>query len=221
MSARSPRMRRLEATYWRMKDLSEKCSSVMTAQGKQPRFEFTHNGNPDQGEFPDLYAVSLRVEGVISAREERRLDHSCTIFLPVEYPTAPPIIKWHTPIFHPNIRTFDEQNELYRELLQDAGSEELMTKHINSDPMFAELLAGYVCLDILEKNWTPAVDLDALVIEIANMVRYRTYNADLAYNRAAAKWAREKEELKGFFPLDVGLLEIQDVVDPVVVRVVG
>lgn len=220
MSSRSPRIKRLAATYARMQELCERCSTVETPDGPKPRFEFTHNGNPDQGEFPDRYAVTLRITGMESAREVKRDEHACTIYLPAAYPTTPPVIKWHTPIFHPNILTFDEEDALYRELLEEMGSEKLMTEHLNTQPQFAEVLAGFVCLDILDKNWSPSVELDAVVIEIANLVRYQNYTINSAYNQAAANWAYEKRKLRGYFPLGPGLLHAAQTAQPVVVKVI-
>lgn len=210
MTVAKSRRRRLRNTYKAMKKLADRCSWVDTDRGSRPRFEFVHNGNIEAEEYPDMYGVTLRVKGIESLAPFReRYEHSCTIYLPETYPTEAPIVKWHTPIFHPNILTFDENNELYQELCGTFGSEELLTEHFNKDPRWAELLDGYVCLDTLRENWTPFVGLDALVIEIANVVRYQTYSANNPFNRAAARWAKEQEKLRGYFPLDDGLLEIE------------
>ena len=118
-----PRDQRLRNTYLSMEELQKKCLRV----NEKPRFEFVHNGKIEAGEFPDMYGVTLRVKGVETRHQEFRYEHSCTIYLTEKYPTEAPIIKWHTPIFHPNILTFDENNELYQELCQEFGSEELFT----------------------------------------------------------------------------------------------
>lgn len=215
----SIRDRRLRNTYIAMEELAKRCLSVEIGGKPLPRFEFVHNGDIEAEEYPDMYGVTLRIKGIESAREEERYEHQCTIYLPATYPTKAPVVKWRTPIFHPNILTFDENNPLYQELCEQFGSEELLTEHINKDPHFAELLDSYVCLDTLRENWTPFVGLDELVIEMANMVRYRTYNANNPFNKAAAAWAKEKEKLHGYFPLDDGLLEIKATIDVRVVEV--
>lgn len=202
-------MRRLRNDYLAMKSLADKCLRINTDKGSQPRFEFKPNGNPESEEYPDTYGVTLRVKGIESAHEEERYEHKFTIYLPADYPTKAPIVKWHTPIFHPNILTFDKNNELYQEYEHEFGSEELLIAHINKDPRWAKLLDAYVCLDTLRQNWTPFVGLDELVIEIANIVRYRTYTANNAFNQAAAEWVKKKEKLRGYLPLDDGLLEMR------------
>jgi ubiquitin-protein ligase len=214
------RDRRLRNTYVAMEELAKRCLSVEIGGKPLPRFEFIHNGNIEAGEYPDLYGVTLRVKGIESLHPfKERYEHSCTIYLPATYPTKAPVVKWHTPISHPNILTFDETNPLYQELCEQFGGEELLTEDINKDPRWIKLLDAYVCLDTLRENWTPFVGLDELVVEMANMVRYRTYNADNPFNKAAAAWAKEKEKLHGYFPLDDGLLEIKETIDVRVVEV--
>lgn len=204
------RDRRLRNTYAAMKRLAEKCASITIGVERQPRFEFTHNGAPQDGEYPDVYGITLRVKGIESARDVERIEHKCTIYLPADFPTKPPIVKWHTPIFHPNIQAFDENNQLYQELSETLGSEKELTKQINHDPRFAELLDGYVCLDALKKNWTPMVGVESVVIELANMVRFHTYNVNSVLNKAAADWVNRKAQLTAYFPLDQGLLEVAE-----------
>jgi ubiquitin-protein ligase len=207
MTPMTRRDRRLYNTYVAMEKLAARC----TKREGQPRFEFTHNGDIEAGEHPDMYGVTLRLKGIESHNPLKwRYEHSCTIYLPAVYPAEPPLIKWHTRIFHPNILMFDETSESYQELRRELGSEELLTQHINQNPQFVGALDGYVCLDTLSKNWTPSVGLGDLVIEIANMVRYQTYSANDPYNKAAAEWAKEKEKLHRYFPLDKGLLEIEE-----------
>jgi ubiquitin-protein ligase len=205
----SARERRLRNTYRAMQELADKCLQIELGGKRVPRFEFTHNGNIAAEEYPDTYGITLRVKGIESLHPfKERFEHEATIYLPVDFPAKAPVVRWHTPISHPNILTFDETNPLYRELSVEFGGEDLLSEDINRDPRWIELLDAYVCLDTLRENWTPFVGLDELVIEMANMVRYRTYNADNPFNKAAAAWAKEKEKLHGYFPLDGGLLEI-------------
>lgn len=207
MIAMSLRQKRLKNTYLAMQTLAQRCGSVNLGQGNLPRFEFKNNGNPDESEYPDTYEVTLRIQGVRKFPPlEYQSEHSFTIYLTEKYPIEKPVVKWHTPIYHPNIKVFDENNPVYKTLIGEFGSEELMTQDINSNPDWTNLLDGYICLDALRENWTPFIGLDDLVIEIANMVRYQTFNVNSPLNKAAAEWAKEKMKVR-YFPLDHGLVD--------------
>lgn len=219
-----PRNARLRNTYNAVKVLADKCTTIDFGKGPLPRFEFKHNGKIEADEYPDMYGITLRVKGVESLHPLReRYEHQCTIYLPVNYPVEHPLIKWHTPIFHPNILMFDENNQSYQNLLENIDSEEALTEDINTNPDWLNVLDGYVCLNTLREDWTPAVGLDDLIIELTNMIRYQTYSASpgKAFNKAAAKWAREKEEIPGQLPLDNGLTEIEEVIGVEVIDVKG
>ena len=211
MTSLPPRQRRLMNTYLAMQALVEKCKKGSSSKQRLSRFEFTHNGNPKDEEYPDIYDVTLRVTGVKNRREEPQKEHRFMIYLPVNYPVGNPLVRWNSDIFHPNILgVLDPNDETYQELRQEFSSEDAMNRSINQDPRWEELLGSYVCLDALKENWTPFVGLDALVVEIANMVRYQTYNLNSVLNKAAATWAKEKEKLMGYFPLDTGLVDTEE-----------
>ena len=208
MNVISPRQRRLKNTYQAMQALAQRSGSVSSRQANLRRFEFKNNGNPDDGEFPDMYGVTLRIQGVKKFPPLEYLsEHLFTIYLTEKYPVEKPVVKWHTPIYHPNIKIFDENDSRYQALVDEFGSVELMSDDINRDPRWANLLDGYICLDALKENWTPYVGLDDLIVEIANMVRYQTFNVNSPLNEAAAKWAKEQMKLRHFFPLDQSLVD--------------
>jgi ubiquitin-protein ligase len=146
-----------------------------------------------------------------------RYDHTFVIYLQGgvgAYPTSPPIVQWHTPIFHPNIITPKENDaeiqELARLLAVDVKA---LPERMREDEHLARLveeLKGFVCLDVLSANWSPWIGLDAVVIEIANMVRFKTYNLDSVLDHAAEKWTRERQ-MAHALPLEtVGLTEMQE-----------
>lgn len=212
-----PRDRRLRNDYRALNRLAQRCLPVSQLDSR-PRFEFDHNGNSEVGEYPDRYRVTLRVKGMEKYPPETiRREHSFTIYLPIRYPVEPPKIQWHTPIFHPNIRVFDENSRQYQELRDKFGSDELLNQEINRDPRWAEWmeqLEGHICLDVLDKNWTPFVGLDELIIQFANVVRYQTYTATHGYNQAAASWVKRQESIPGRLPLDPdGLLKMKVTTD--------
>jgi ubiquitin-protein ligase len=206
-----------------MEELARNCSNIRIGGEWKPRFEFTHNGKIADEEYPDTYGVTLRVKGMELLQPfKERYEHQFTVYLPATYPAQAPIIKWHTPIFHPNILMFDEGNEYYLELREKMGGEELLTEDINKDPRWLNVLDGYVCLNTLREDWTPSISLDMLIVEIANMVRYQTFStpSDESFNKAAAQWAREKQaELPNYFPIDKeGLTKLKQIGQ---VRVIG
>ena len=201
--------RRLFNTYTEMQALAEKCAKN-APKGHARRLEFKHNGDVSKGEYPDIYDVTLRLKGMKNQNEELD-EHHFMVYLPVSYPMEPPLIKWGSDIFHPNILGMLDPNDLtYKELRQEFDTEETMTRAINQDPRWAELLSSYVCLDALKENWTPSVTLSMLIVELANMIRYKTYNLRSVLNTAASAWAAEKEKTHSL-PLDPhGLFETEE-----------
>lgn len=206
----SPRERRLKNDYLALDKLRRTCLRVRIQRESKPRFDFHPNGNIEAGEYPDEYMAILRVQGIKSLPLVSQKEHQFRIQLHPGYPIEPPRIIWQTPIFHPNISTFDKTDETFQYLLDELGNEDLVYRQVSEDPELAKSVEGYVCLDALQENWTPFFSLDKLVVELANMVRYKTYNTKSVLNKAAGDWAKIREKLSGEFPLGDGLLEIQN-----------
>jgi hypothetical protein len=59
---------------------------------------------------------------------------------------------------------------------------------------------GVVCLGGYSMHWVPSLQLGELCSLLWDMVRYQNYDVDSAYNRTAAKWARDQSTFR--FPLD-------------------
>lgn len=205
----TPRQRRLLHTYEAMQALAQRCMKN-AGKGRLPKIEYKHNGEISYGEYPDIYDITLRVKGMKNQTEEQN-EHHFAVYLPVNYPIDRPIIKWNSPIFHPNILGMLDPNDAnYQRLRQEFTTDEEMARAINQDDRWATLLESYVCLDALKENWTPSIGLDVLVVELANMIRYRTYNVDDPLNKAAAVWAKEKEKTHSL-PFDSkGLVDVED-----------
>lgn len=204
MEKMTSHQRRLFNTYKDMQDLAKKCVKSMPC-----RFEFKHNGNINKGEYPDMYDVILRVKGMKNATEEQH-EHHFMVYLPVNHPVEPPLIKWGSDIFHPNILgMLDPNDATYKALLQEFDTEESLTWAINHDPRWVDLLSSNVCLDALKENWTPSVTLTMLIIELANMIRYQTYNLKSVLNDAAKAWAEEKEKTHSLPLEQEGLYEAE------------
>ena len=207
MSTMTRRDKRLFSDYQALCDLAKRCQRATNMN--VPRFEFTCNGNIEAGEYPDTYEVTLRIKSVkaISPTLEYCFEHLVTLYLPMDYPGNPPLVTWNTRIFHPNIKTLRSED-----LAENWGvNPETLARDLNEKPELADLakdLAGYICLDALKQNWSPSISLSKLVIELANLVRYQTYNVNDPLDRRAAQWAKDRQDQHGFFPLDRGLLEV-------------
>lgn len=92
MSNENPRLRRLQKDYERLLTLVTLSDLIRIA---------TVEGNP-----PENYMVEFRCRGVESlngAKPVYREYHQMGISLPAGYPTKPPVLRFFTPIFHPNI----------------------------------------------------------------------------------------------------------------------
>ena len=64
--------------------------------------------------------------------------------LPDDYPMTPPKVVFDTKIYHPNIGTFYGNN--------------------NIDNL------GRICLDILKKNWSPALQIKSVLLSIQSLL---------------------------------------------------
>jgi ubiquitin-protein ligase len=88
----SPRNRRLTSDHEAMRQL---------AADRPETFGFEATGSP-----PDRYSVVLAVTGLargIDGRPVLRAQHRFDAYLHLDYPRQAPLLRWRTPIFHPNI----------------------------------------------------------------------------------------------------------------------
>lgn len=90
------RRRRLENDHEKMKVLREQSGFVY--------FEA-------EGEPPERYIVRFTCRGLVmkDGKPVNSEEHAVEIYLPAEYPTKPPQLKWLTQIFHPNILGNDHE----------------------------------------------------------------------------------------------------------------
>lgn len=85
-----PRLRRLE------RDLAE-----LRAAAGRAELAFEAEGAP-----PERYVVTVEVPGLSRESEGEpviRTIHRFEAYLPVDYPRRAPLLRWLTPVFHPNI----------------------------------------------------------------------------------------------------------------------
>ncbi len=75
---------------------------------RNPRITFTAN----RSHAPDCYEITLHYSSFVEwytgmAQPRRAEQHEIEIILGADYPRRAPIVRWRTPIFHPNIRQTD------------------------------------------------------------------------------------------------------------------
>lgn len=109
MAPMTSHQRRLFNTYTGMHALAEKCAKN-APKGQAPRMEFKHNGDVSKEEYPDIYDVTLRIKGKKNQNEDL-YEHHFMVHLSVTYPVEPPLIKWGSDIFHPNILGMLDPND--------------------------------------------------------------------------------------------------------------
>jgi ubiquitin-protein ligase len=96
-----------------------------------------------------------------------------SITLPADYPFSPPKIKFTSPMFHPNV--YDKGTEAVTELGIGAKGK------------------GDICVDILDKAWTPAMTINAALKSIQSMLD--SPNIDSPANIDAAKLYRDDKDM--------------------------
>ena len=69
------------------------------------------------------------------------------LFLPDEYPMVPPKVLFRTKIYHPNIDKLGK-----------------------SGYSLTTVPIGRICLDILKKNWSPALQIRAVLVSIQSLL---------------------------------------------------
>ncbi len=87
------RERRLHSDFRRLQDLARQSQFIKILKTE---------GNP-----PELYMIGFSCKGVahldFSDKPVYNEEHHVELFLPADYPTKMPQMRWLTPIFHPNI----------------------------------------------------------------------------------------------------------------------
>jgi ubiquitin-protein ligase len=157
---------------------------------------FQSFGNP-----PDRYTVTFRCGGMIDANTIGQ-EHVAKIYLPAEYPREAPKVSFLTRCFHPNIVAAVQVRSVQEKInrrLQLAEDEERRRELIEEMEKDETLWEAHVCLDALDYNWSPAITLDEVCIELAEMLQYKRFNVDDPLNPEAADWARRNREQ---FPVD-------------------
>lgn len=84
--------------------------------------------------------------------------------MPDDYPMSPPKVIFDTKIYHPNIG-------MHR---------------INIDNL------GRICLDILKKNWSPALQMRSVLLSIQSLLAEPNPD-DPLNNEAAEEWKKNKK----------------------------
>ena len=95
-----------------------------------------------------------------------------SITLPTNYPHSPPKIRFTSPMFHPNV--YDKGTEAVTELGIGAHG------------------PGDICVDILDKAWTPAMSINAALVSIRSLLD--DPNIDSPANIAAAVLFRDNKD---------------------------
>ncbi len=180
------RDKRLGFELERMKLLCEE-SSMIAFQATPP-------------ELPDQYLVEFRCVGLVN-RNTRQSRHLVTIYLPADYPRTPPIVRFKSPIFHPNIKGLLNDTEQMERLINSLGGVENLMELYSKDENIREAFDAHICLDVLQLNWSPSYDLYDICVELAGMIQYQRYNLDDPLNQDANEWAKLAKE-QGVLPID-------------------
>lgn len=151
-------------------------------------------------ELPDQYQVEFRCLGLVN-RATRQNRHLVTIYLPAEYPRIPPVVRFKTPIFHPNIKGLFNDPEQMERLIESVGGAENLVELYSKDENLREAFDSYVCLDVLQLNWSPSYNLYDVCVELAGMIQYQRYNLGDPLNHEATEWTRQAQE-QGILPID-------------------
>jgi|SRR5579864_2532016 ubiquitin-protein ligase len=174
MSIRDERLRR-ELVY--MEELRRSSSMI----------DFVARGHP-----PDDYLVTFRCLGMIAA-DGTGTEHVAQIYLHAGYPRHAPQVSILTPSFHPNIAALIQMAPFQARVQQllaaapDQEARERIVQQLSSDERFFK---SHVCLDTLDRNWSPSITLDLICIELGELIQYKRHNVDDPLNYEAAAWTR-------------------------------
>ena len=180
------RERRLAQELTRMERLRQQSTLI----------DFAAKGDP-----PDDYLVTYKCIGMVNA-DQKGSEHVARIYLHAEYPRRPPEVSFLTPIFHPNIaaplQMVPVQAQIHQLLASahDETTRQRIRQRVFGDE---DLFKARVCLDTLDLNWSPAITLDVVCLELGEMIQYKRHNPDSPLNHEAAEWARQHADL---FPVD-------------------
>lgn len=183
----STRETRLKKELLGMEELHQQSSFI----------DFVTNADP-----PDEYTVTFTCLGMV---DPSRIGdkHIVRIYLHAEFPYFPPKVSFLTPSFHPNIAAPLQMSSVQEELeyaLRRAPNEETR-RRIREDALNnKDLNTARACLDTLDYNWSPAITLPQICLELAEMIQFKRYNAGHALNWEAARWARNHQDQ---LPVDV------------------
>lgn len=122
---------------------------------------------PDPNNFKHFFVT---IEGIISINPGPKGTcyengiFNAELLLPDDYPMTPPKVVFDTKIYHPNIGI----------------------KISNEDNL------GRICLDILKKNWSPALQIKSVLLSIQSLLS-EPNPEDPLNNEAADHWKNNKK----------------------------
>jgi len=150
---------------------------------------------------PDQYYVKFQVTGLVH-RDRRSNRHVAHIYLSASYPRNPPVVRFKTPIFHPNIKALLDDDQQVARFAANVGGQENLERLYYQNPGVRELFDAHICLDVLDLNWTPSVTLYDICLELGAMIQYQRYNLKSPLNHEAAEWTGWAEAQPGLLPID-------------------
>ena len=176
------------------------------------------------GDYPyEEYHVIYRCAGMISPSQVG-YEHLVEIYLHADYPDKPPQVSFLSTIFHPNIASpiqLPTVQENIAKSLAEQTSEAERQRLLDWIHHNEKLNKGMVCLDVLELNWSPDVDLDVVCIQLGHMIQYKLKNPDSAFTKDAADWTIDNmdklpidnRELRDIESLEINIVDEQDLVE--------
>lgn len=214
MATPTPRDRRLSAELGNMRRLARDSAFL------------TFTATPE--DFPEEYEVTYSCLGLTTepdpqwGKQGLKPDwrasppiwvgdhHVAQVYLPIDYPVAPPHIRFATGVFHPNLK-YLSQGELERILREEFGATAGVLYAMKTDPeqrkKAQSLLTTHICLDgitIPSKGgiYTPAVTLYDICQELGHMIMMQRYNLRDPLDPKAAAWTNWARKQAGLLPID-------------------
>ena len=209
-----PRDRRLNSELEYMKKLQRDSSFV--------QFEVNRK------DLPEEYVVTFTCLGLVAepAWNSQDLDprwrhetppnwigerHIVHIYLPIQFPIAPPQLRFKTPIYHPNIRNLADGVKDLDKLAERVGGYQKLQKAFQDNPemqrMAQNLFSAFICLDGIKApeaggNYSHRLTLYDICHELGQMIMYQRYNIADPLNHDAAQWAAKAEKQENILPID-------------------